>query len=472
MRLADDGAAGIEDARDHGGIDIGHIAFERGRAVHHRHAGQADVVLEHDALAGQRPVGRALDLRLHIPGAERVVARARPRARRARIAHLGQVVGQLLDAIVGLHRAFEHVEVLADLALRHAHVQRADDLLQLLDRGSFDHRHGVTSKGCSGFDDPRRRSRWSRRGRDCPRQRTGRLSRRTRHDVGARRVRWRAGLGGARWRRTARCARRAHAQQRGQAAGLHRVRVDLTLDAAAFDHHDAIGHVEHEVEVLLHHQQRQLVAAAQLDQDLADLLHDRRLDAFGRLVEQQQPRHRHQRAAEREDLLLAARQRAALAIEQRAQPRQRVDHALERAGLDLAGVGAPRQAQVLQCGEAGQDAAALRHIAHAEPAALVRLHARDIDAVHRHAPGGGRHQAEQRLQKGGLADTVVADDAHRLALAQLEVDAVQHRHVAVTGAQTGDVEHHVAARALGGRVRVGVSDGAIHLGAHLARLPM
>ena len=49
--LADDGAAGVEDAGDDGGVDVGHVALERRGAVHHRHAGEADVVLERHLLA-------------------------------------------------------------------------------------------------------------------------------------------------------------------------------------------------------------------------------------------------------------------------------------------------------------------------------------------------------------------------------------------------------------------------------------
>ena len=49
---------------------------------------------------------------------------------------------------------------------------------------------------------------------------------------------------------------------------------------------------------------------------------------------------------------------------------------------------------------------------------------------------------------------------------QLEVDAVQHGHVAVGGAQSGDVEDDVARRR-----RRSPSGGDFGLG-HLARLPM
>ena len=43
-----------------------------------------------------------------------------------------------------------------------------------------------------------------------------------------------------------------------------------------------------------------------------DLLHHERREAEGRLVEQQEPRPQHQRARDRQHLLLAARQRAGL----------------------------------------------------------------------------------------------------------------------------------------------------------------
>jgi hypothetical protein len=44
VRLAYDGAAGIQDARDDGGIDVRRIAFQRGGTVHHWHACKADVI--------------------------------------------------------------------------------------------------------------------------------------------------------------------------------------------------------------------------------------------------------------------------------------------------------------------------------------------------------------------------------------------------------------------------------------------
>ena len=127
-------------------------------------------------------------------------------------------------------------------------------------------------------------------------------------------------------------------------------------------------------------------------------------------------------------------------------------------------IGAPGEAQVLERGQPGQDAAALRHVADAEPAPVVRLHPRDVDAVDRDPAGGNRHQADQRFEKGGLADTVVADDPDRFARMKLERDAVQDRHVPVGGAQLEDLEHDIVA-GRGDDVRGFRFD-------HFARLPM
>ena len=62
--------------------------------------------------------------------------------------------------------------------------------------------------------------------------------------------------------------------------------------------------------------------AAQVEDRAADVLDDRRLDAFGRLVEDQQLRPRHQGAADRELLLLAAGEIAAAPAQHVAQHRK------------------------------------------------------------------------------------------------------------------------------------------------------
>src|SRR5215831_17325249 len=77
-RLAGDLAAGIENALDHRGIDLWHVTIQELRADHHRHAGQADVVLERDAPAGELAARFSLDRSLDVPRAVRVLRRWRP----------------------------------------------------------------------------------------------------------------------------------------------------------------------------------------------------------------------------------------------------------------------------------------------------------------------------------------------------------------------------------------------------------
>src|SRR6202162_3403118 len=64
-----EGASRVEDPLHHGGIDLRHIPFEQRRSVHHGNAGDADVVLDRDLLAGQQTVAAGMDIRLPVPGA-------------------------------------------------------------------------------------------------------------------------------------------------------------------------------------------------------------------------------------------------------------------------------------------------------------------------------------------------------------------------------------------------------------------
>ena len=101
MRLADDGAAGVEHAGDDRRVGVGRVAFERRGAVHHRHARDADIVLDRDLLAGELAARRALDLGLDVPGVVFVLLAFRTIARRARIFHGRHIVGHRVDRVVG-----------------------------------------------------------------------------------------------------------------------------------------------------------------------------------------------------------------------------------------------------------------------------------------------------------------------------------------------------------------------------------
>ena len=87
-----------------------------------------------------------------------------------------------------------------------------------------------------------------------------------------------------------------------------------------------------ERQLLLDQQDGDVALLAQALDDVADLLHDVGLDALGRLVEKSSFGSQRQRAADRELLLLAAREVAAAAVQHLLQHREQ----LEDVARDLA----------------------------------------------------------------------------------------------------------------------------------------
>src|SRR4051812_33576947 len=80
-------------------------------------------------------------------------------------------------------------------------------------------------------------------------------------------------------------------------------------DGAGLEHIAVVGGFERRAGVLLNQQDRD-AKLAQSHHDAEDLAHDQRSEAEARLVEQEKPRPRHQRTAERPHLAFAAGQRA------------------------------------------------------------------------------------------------------------------------------------------------------------------
>ena len=130
--LAGDFAARVENAGDDGGVDVRHIAFQNRVAVHHRHAGDHDVVFHRDALAGQLAGGRAFDGGLHIPGVAWVLRRQRPVTRRARIFHFGEIVGQRIHHVVGGDIRREQPQIGVDIGFGEGQADAVGGFQQLL----------------------------------------------------------------------------------------------------------------------------------------------------------------------------------------------------------------------------------------------------------------------------------------------------------------------------------------------------
>ena len=218
-------------------------------------------------------------------------------------------------------------------------------------------------------------------------------------------------------------AHRAHAQQLGQAAGLHLVRVDFALDRPRSMTRMRSATSSTRSRFCSTTSSDRPVALAQAGQ------RSRRSPARSTAGCLRSAR----RAAAARAAARGARPAPGSAARRPTARRPRGRAAAPAAGnvstiaLDRAPVpcrprrrarpGAGCRARV----SAGKDAAALRHVADARAGcAVVRRHAGDVDAVERDAAGGRRQQADQRLQQGRLAHAVVAEDADALALAQLQ----------------------------------------------------
>src|SRR6188768_3275279 len=96
-------------------------------------------------------------------------------------------------------------------------------------------------------------------------------------------------------------------------SGVHGAAVAGIFHGAPVHDSEIVAELAGKVEILFDQHDRHGAEAAQIGDGAADVLDDRGLDTLGRLVEQQQLWPHHQRAADRQLLLLAAGQVAAAA---------------------------------------------------------------------------------------------------------------------------------------------------------------
>src|ERR1700687_914430 len=77
-------------------------------------------------------------------------------------------------------------------------------------------------------------------------------------------------------------------------------------ERASFHHRELVGQLLGEVEIMLHQQDRDIAAVAQVPNGESDVLDDRGLDALGRLIQHQEARTGDQGASDGKLLLLPA----------------------------------------------------------------------------------------------------------------------------------------------------------------------
>jgi hypothetical protein len=147
----------------------------------------------------------------------------------------------------------------------------------------------------------------------------------------------------------------------------------------------------------------------------------------------------HQRTTDRQHLLLAAGQYTGWLVRALAEQRKK----RKRVVLGPAPRPCPRlhtQQQILPHGEPGEDRAVFRHVAQATARDVVRPQTVDALALEANRPDR-RHFADDRLDRRRAAGAVAAQQAHDLALADVQGHALQDVALAVIGVKVGDVKH-------------------------------
>ena len=139
-----------------------------------------------------------------------------------------------------------------------------------------------------------------------------------------------------------------------------------------------------------------------------------RIDARGRLVEEQGVGLVHHRAGEREALLEAERQVLGVGV-QIVLEVERLDHRRDLVALARAAepIDAGEEFQILPDAEIAIEREFLRHVA--EPVARVRRGAAQVEAGDAALAAGRLEQAAQHFEGGGLARAVRAEQAEDLA---------------------------------------------------------
>src|SRR5271165_2933384 len=219
-------------------------------------------------------------------------------------------------------------------------------------------------------------------------------------------------------------------------------------DFSVLHEEEAIGKSRGEAEVLFDQEDGEAVAL-ELGDGAADLLDDDRSQALGRLVEHEKARAGAQDPGDRQHLLLAARELAAAARKPLAQVGE------ER--IDALGAHAPgpgdlgRQEQVLFNGEAREDRSLLWTERDPKPCDPLDRQSDELAVAEHDRARAPADDAHDRLQGGRLARAVAAEQGHDLALAHVEIDAVENVRFVVPGLEALDREHGVGA----GRSRLG-----------------
>src|SRR5262249_33782248 len=176
--------------------------------------------------------------------------------------------------------------------------------------------------------------------------------------------------------------------------------------------------------------------------DVEHALDDRRSETERRLVEQDELGPRHERAPDREHLLLAARQRPGRLPPALGEARKLIEypHHIRR---DLAAIAAQVSAhfQIFQYRHLWENVAPLRTMRDPEGENSAGRDMGDVAAFERDRACDRVQQSRDRLQGRRLAGPVRADEGNELTLPDGERHALERRHLAVATDDVAELKH-------------------------------
>ena len=179
---------------------------------------------------------------------------------------------------------------------------------------------------------------------------------------------------------------------------------------------------------MLGQQDRQALLGTQLDQGLGHLADDVRLNAFGGLVQKQQPRLGNQGSRQGQQLLFPTRQRTTLAVQQAFQTGKQTQYPVQGGLLGFAQCGRPGHAQIFPSAQTSQNATPLLHIGQAQACPDVGRQRVEQYAVCLDGARPNRQYAGQGLHQRGLAHAIGTQDTHDFTAPHSQGETSQYRH--------------------------------------------
>src|SRR5713226_2480540 len=204
----------------------------------------------------------------------------------------------------------------------------------------------------------------------------------------------------------------------------------LEHDAAVAHHVDAVRYPHRDRELLFHQKDRD-AAPGDLGDQVADLLNDDGRQSFSRLINHDQFRVTHKRAAHSQHLLLAARQHAGWRVRPRCEVGKHLEHILEPPLAQTPGI-LDAKHQVLTHRQAREDISMLRNVTQPQMRDAVARQPCDVAALE-FDRALRRHLAHDGLDRRGAPDAIATQQADDLAGIDTHIDALQDMALAVVG---------------------------------------